>query len=59
MKEYVKTKSEGHFYIGGDVDENGIIKILNYFENIDFVNLQESLLNVVDSVNRIHLSKFW
>ena len=32
LKEYVKTKQEGHFYIGGDVDENGIIKILNYFE---------------------------
>lgn len=32
LKEYVKTKQEGHFYIGRDVDENGIINILNYFE---------------------------
>lgn len=32
LKEYVKTKQEGHSYIGGDVDENGIIEILNYFE---------------------------
>lgn len=32
LKEYVKTKKEGHFYIGEDVDKNGIIKILNYFE---------------------------
>lgn len=32
LKELVKTKEEGHFYIGGDVDENGIIEILNYFK---------------------------
>ena len=37
LKEYVKTKQEGHFYIGGDVDENGIIEILNYFEEIMLV----------------------
>ncbi len=34
LKELVKTKQEGHFYIGGNVDENGIIEILNYFDNI-------------------------
>lgn len=34
LKELVKTKSEGHFYIGENVDENGIIGILDYFENI-------------------------
>ena len=32
LKEYVRTKPKGHFYIGGDVDENGIIEILDYFE---------------------------
>ena len=32
LKELVKTKGKGHFYIGGNVDENGIIEILNYFE---------------------------
>ena len=34
LKELVKTKKEGHFYIGGNVDENGIIDILNYFDNV-------------------------
>lgn len=34
LKELVKTKQKGHFYIGGNVDENGIIEILNYFDNI-------------------------
>lgn len=34
LKELVKTKQKGHFYIGGNVDENGIIEILNYFGNI-------------------------
>lgn len=32
LKDFVKTKQDGHFYIGGNVDENGIIEILNYFE---------------------------
>ena len=30
----VKAKQKRHFYIGGNVDENGIIEILNYFDNI-------------------------
>lgn len=32
LKNLLKTKQNGHFYIGGNVDENGIIEILNYFE---------------------------
>lgn len=32
LKELVKTKENEHFYIGGDVDNNGIIEILEYFE---------------------------
>ncbi len=32
LKELVQTKQEGHFFVGGDVDENGIIEILDYFE---------------------------
>lgn len=32
LKELVQTKQEGHCFIGGDVDENGIIEILDYFE---------------------------
>lgn len=31
LKKLVQTKQEGHFFIGGDVDENGIIEILDYF----------------------------
>ncbi len=31
LKELVTTKEKGHFYIGGNVDENGIIEILEYF----------------------------
>ncbi len=31
LKEKVKTKGEGKFYIGPGVDENGIIEILKYF----------------------------
>lgn len=34
LKDLVKTKSGGHFYIGRNVDENGIIGILDYFNNI-------------------------
>ena len=34
LKKLVKTKQEAHFYIGGNVDKNGIIEILNYFDNI-------------------------
>lgn len=33
LKELVTTKEKGHFYIGGNVDENGIIEILDYFSN--------------------------
>lgn len=31
LKELVKTKGEGNHYIGGHVDNNGIIDILDYF----------------------------
>ena len=31
LKEKVKTKGDGKFYIGPGVDENGIIEILNFF----------------------------
>ncbi len=31
LKEKVKTKGDGHFVIGGDVDEDGILKILDHF----------------------------
>jgi len=31
LKELVKTKDYNHYYIGKDVDENGIIDILDYF----------------------------
>lgn len=31
LKELVTTKEKEHFYIGGNVDENGIIEILEYF----------------------------
>lgn len=31
LKELVQTKGENNFFIGKDVDENGIIEILNYF----------------------------
>lgn len=31
LKELVKTKGDDHFCIGGDVDNNGIIEILDYF----------------------------
>ncbi len=34
LKELVKTKAKGYFYIGENVDENGIIGILDYFDNI-------------------------
>lgn len=34
LKDLVKAKQKRHFYIGGNVDENGIIEILNYFDNI-------------------------
>lgn len=34
LKDLVKTKSDEHFYIGRNVDENGIIGILDYFNNI-------------------------
>lgn len=33
LKELVTTKEKGHFYIGGNVDENGIVEILDYFNN--------------------------
>ena len=33
LKELIYTKPKGHYYIGGNVDENGIIEILNYFIN--------------------------
>lgn len=33
LKELVKTKGEQHSYIGGHVDKNGILDILNYFED--------------------------
>lgn len=33
LKELVRTKKENHFYIGEDVNKNGIIEILNYFNN--------------------------
>ncbi|MBE5820466.1 MAG: HAD-IIB family hydrolase [Clostridiales bacterium] len=32
LKELVKTKEKNHFYIGGDVDENGILQIFDYFK---------------------------
>lgn len=31
LKELVQTKGENNFYIGKDVDENGIVEILDYF----------------------------
>ena len=31
LKKFVKMKEEGHYYIGEDVDKNGVIKILEYF----------------------------
>lgn len=34
LKDLVKTKGDGHFYIGRNVDENGIIGILDYFDDI-------------------------
>ena len=34
LKELEKTKAKGYFYIGENVDENGIIGILDYFDNI-------------------------
>ena len=33
LKQLVTTKKENHFYIGEDVDKNGIIEILEYFNN--------------------------
>ncbi len=33
LKDLVSTKSKKHFYIGGNVDNNGIIEILDYFIN--------------------------
>ena len=31
LKDHVATKGEGKFLIGGDVDDNGIIEVLDYF----------------------------
>lgn len=33
LKELVSNKPKGQFYIGGDVDNNGIIEVLDYFVN--------------------------
>ena len=33
LKELVKSKGKNHFYIGNDVDNNGIIGILDYFND--------------------------
>lgn len=35
LKELIQTKEDNHYYVGNKtVDENGVIEILDYFENI-------------------------